>query len=397
MKLIIVLCFLVLCGCSYTVEKNDSVLKNSSKSQIYLYMEETVVEFLQKEGATHADKEVVFNIEAKVIDEKNETIEVKSNAEVKIHGESTIKYRRKSLALDLKDDQMYFNFPYETDEFFLIAMMEDTGYIRNIIGYTVLSDLDLFQNHFEMIHLYFNDIYQGLYLLVEKTHHAIENNKGGVSTVFRRNYGPEFYHKASASHMTETGIDRERKRLQSIYEITSKLSGRAYRDSLYKLIDVPQYCRWLAVNTLLKNGDYLDEVFFYQQDIRNSKQFKINAWDYDDIFNPPHGGHDYENSLIYCDEDPLDKKIGEDSLLYDVFKKELNEIVNTVFTDEYVASLKKLLLEYVAEEFLSMSVSHVMNNFSSNPENAKMELELLVDMRMSQLIYRRDSLRHALQ
>jgi hypothetical protein len=396
MKTTLFTLLLLIASCTYTKNEAEFSINSNPKPEIHLYMEDEILAFLEKDDISYDEKQYTFTISATIIDNPNDTTFFTEKAEIKLHGGSTIKYKKKSIAIDLKDNRKYFNFPYDTDEFFLITMAEDTGYIRNLIGYTTLRELGLFNNHFEMVHIYMNDIYKGIYLIVEKTQNAIQNNKGGISTIFRRNYGPLFEFSYSASHLNDSEVETERSRLQSVYDVVGKFTGRALRDSLHSLIDIPQYCRWLALNTVFKNGDYLDELFFYQQDVDGNKQFKINAWDYDDLFNPPHWGNDYTTSLIYCNEDPLDVAIGSDSTLYDIFKQELNSIVNSTLTDTYLQNLKQFLSEYVQSEFSNPSVSDIMNNFSSSSETAEEELSMLIDFRFNEIFYRRDSIRTVL-
>ena len=52
-------------------------------------------------------------------------------------------------------------------------------------------------------------------------------------------------------------------------------------------------CRWVAANTLLRNGDYIDEVFFYGtlEKGGGSKQeprLHMMGWDYDTVLKPCH-------------------------------------------------------------------------------------------------------------
>jgi hypothetical protein len=70
---------------------------------------------------------------------------------------------------------------------------------------------------------------------------------------------------------------------------------------------VDQYMLWVAANTLLQNGDYDDEVLFYQA----GSVLGVMAWDYDSIFSPCHRGgkQALKSDLLYCAETPLEKKI----------------------------------------------------------------------------------------
>ncbi len=306
----------IISSCLYTTTEDKSYSSLSSqKNEIRLYPTQEMINFLEQLPLQSGAKEVEIEMAGKILDNTHDTTYTFSDIKVKIHGEGTARReRRKSLSVKLPDSERYFNFPYQEKEFFLIAMAEDSGYINNLLGYTFLKEINLFPNHFELTHLYYNDIYQGMYLLVEKSKNAIRNNNGGITSIFRRNYGPSFEMVYQSDQISDTKSTAENKRLKSMYTISQKLSGRAFSDSLSRIIDMREYAKWLAINALLRNGDYLDEIFFYGQQTSDKKSisYKIAAWDYDDLFKPPHWGHDYKNSFIYCNEDPLDVKFGTD-------------------------------------------------------------------------------------
>ena len=89
-------------------------------------------------------------------------------------------------------------------------------------------------------------------------------------------------------------------------------------------LDAAQYLRWVAANTLLRNGDYIDEVFFYGHVRKNAPSagdgggrryrplLHSMGWDYDTVLKPCHPVplryrlKRVNDSLIYCGESKLD-------------------------------------------------------------------------------------------
>lgn len=77
--------------------------------------------------------------------------------------------------------------------------------------------------------------------------------------------------------------------------------------------DLAAYMTWIAANTVLQNGDYDDEVFFYQV----GDTLGIMAWDYDNVLSACHrnGKNAIRTELMFCAETPLEKRILKESAL----------------------------------------------------------------------------------
>lgn len=86
--------------------------------------------------------------------------------------------------------------------------------------------------------------------------------------------------------------------------------------------DLSLYLSWVAINTLLNNGDYDDEVFFYgiarlgenaghREAVAAARYFSIMAWDYDSVFGGCHrkGRNAAKSDVVFCGETPIEKLI----------------------------------------------------------------------------------------
>ena len=77
-----------------------------------------------------------------------------------------------------------------------------------------------------------------------------------------------------------------------------------YRE-LSRVVDMDAYLRWLSFNSLIKMGDYVDEVWFYASDETRDEFgifFQLQAWDLDDAFQECHNKKAFiemSNSLLY--------------------------------------------------------------------------------------------------
>ena len=118
-----------------------------------------------------------------------------------------------------------------------------------------------------------------------------------------------------------------------------------------------QYFRKMAIDYLLQNGDYTDEVYFYALVQQDQIRFSIIPWDYDDLFRSyPHevgitwgSGHlfgdryydshqdilnEIGNKLIFSIEDDLDYAIAMDPYLYGRYESSVTAMLEKISTGD---------------------------------------------------------------
>lgn len=390
-KNILFVCFipLILTSCSFLI--SDNQIQVEALGELQLIMPEEVEAFFRITPQIKENKDSLFWIDVNAI-HQGDSLSF-SDVRINLHGENSIKFPRKSIELKFNGKEYFFNNTNRTKEFFIIAMEEDSGYIHNFIGYSLLTELGLFFSHFEYIKVYFNDSYEGLYLLVEKSQDAIKDRLYPVAAVYRRDYNQDFW-KRYLNDDYSSYDDYFREMLSSLYKFTTEYNNDELLDSLQTILKMDYYCRWLGVNKLLRNGDYLDEVFFYVKPANNNKNFifNITGWDYEDIFKPPHNGNGMENSLIYCSEEEFDVAIAEDSVLYAYYKTILYDELNNILTYSFIEDVKTELESTLIRQFDDSTTCHIMNNFFIDGMDAKTELLKLIDGRFDYIFFHRDSI-----
>jgi hypothetical protein len=281
-----------------------------------------------------------------------------------IRGESTLNYRRKSFSVNMDDNIILFveseNRAREFEEYKLIALVHDYTYIENCIAIGFFHELDLWPTYSVYTEVKLNNNTQGLYLFIEDpVEHFLYQQHADF--ILRRNYNHyiDNYHinENQALHTSEYYINR----FNSIYSFISEYSGEILYDSLMSVMDLHQYFKKIALDMLLENGDYTDEIFFYSKRIDNKDIFGVYPWDYDDLFSEhPHeiginwgcgtvfgtryyGSIDDEIAdvgfkLLFSIEDDLDYKIAIDDYLYQKYLGALNEVV-TIIDDDVIEAV----------------------------------------------------------
>lgn len=361
---------------------------NYKLGTLKLYMPDEVEAFIRITPQLTANKSIIFYITAKTIFNGNTTYY--DHVRMNLHGESSLSYPRKSLELQFDDEDYFFNYPDITDEFFIISMEEDSGYFNNYLGYSFLKRMNLFFSHFEYIKVYINDSYEGLYLFVEKTQEAVKKRFNSVMAVYRKHH-EKFYLKYLNDFYIHYG-DSMHSALASLNTLMDQYTGDTLLNEITKFLDFDSYCQWLALNKLLKNGDYSDEAFFYALSQNDSFLFKVTGWDYEDIFKPPHGNNGFENSLVYCSEYKFDRAIANDSILYNNYRENLKKILTSFITPEFIDSIKNEIETRLIPLFYHKPTAKIMNNFSTSSNDAPKELKELIDSRFNFIFFHRDSI-----
>lgn len=237
------------------------------------------------------------------------------------------------------------------EEFKLLAMVYDYTYIENSTAFGMFRELGICPVYDFFTEVLLNGHTQGLYHFIEDpVEYFIE--KENSSMVIRRGYD-HVVKSWSVSPQSPNPADHYFDRFERIYSILPEYSGKQIYDSLLSYMDLEQYFTKLSVDLLLKNGDYTDEIFFYNKVKDNREVFGIFPWDYDDIFaDQPHeignwwapgsvfGSREYNSmddviddvgsKLLFSIEDDLDYKIARDNFLYQQYLSVLRQVINKI-------------------------------------------------------------------
>ncbi len=281
------------------------------------------------------------------------TINGKSASCKSIHtrGKSSKLYWRKSYSVSLTD---HFDFPVgeyklPMKRFYLLSMSMDRNYLRNRLSFACLNKLDLFPLWYHYIELKINDQTEGLYLLVERPSDHLRRELD-AKAILRRFSSNRISKDKYADGSSQLYQKRVIKTFKAITEACKKLKGEELFNTLDECLDMKAYFRWLAFNYLVRNGDYSDEVFYYDTPSPSQIRFGILPWDFDDIFSlSPHEGNEqrsrlWDQRLIFSREDPLDRTIATDPFLYQQYLHEV-ETFCKILSGEPIAEITNSILD----------------------------------------------------
>lgn len=318
---------------------------------------------------------------------------------VSLHGISTLFTRRHSYNVNFTHSQCFIIDSMAMPFFYLISMANDPGYLESLLGYTILSDLQLFIPYFTAVEVLINNQTQGMYLLIERTADAVLRKQNDIEFVMRRSndddYTIEYYlPKNSQKTLTRGDYILAHQSLYTLHEIYSQ--ERLYQELSCRMA-INGYMQWLAVNTFLQNGDYNDEVFFYAFPALNSEEtmqpfFRISAWDYDDLFMPPHWGLSIPGSLVYCNQNTLDEAIAKDAFLYSKFLALFRDLLGNTLTEAYLSELFAGVETNNAQYLKREAILSIQNNLTGTTGATWEDYAAYYRLKLSHLCQRRKEL-----
>lgn len=306
--------------------------------------------------------------------------------EINTRGLTSLSFMRKNFSIEtdgkLKLAVPSTNDTIKTAKFILSSMSMDDSYFGNKVSYEVLKRVGLWPLNSFYTKVYINGKSQGLYLYTDDLKDYAFKHLG-AKFILRRGYNgriADVYYKGKSDFESKLlrgynrviapkiGLEKKKllpefyvDRFNSLYGFLSKYEGKQLFDSISSVLNLDNYMKKIAVDNILKNGDYTDEVFFYSKSKPGEKvYFDILPWDYDDVFTdlpheigrtdtlcgkvfglrqyPEYSDYVLETNgrFVFSIEDDLDYKIVKDDYLYqkylECFKGVLSQI-DTLFVE----------------------------------------------------------------
>ncbi len=262
-----------------------------------------------------------------------------------LRGQGSFWCERRNYTLDLATDaKRHFMPGAATDEFYLLSMCLDDRYVRAYTVYQLYARLGVFPMEFRFVELRLAGESRGVYLLVEKPKEALVDDDARVRAVIRRGFsGGSTYPEVK---YTSTTVPEAEAAYWSLLDELELPVGAALSAALDDRLDSRGYLALLAMNSLLHNGDYVDESWLSSTEHLHTDGtigdwYAFVGWDPDDAFSDCHYGGAYAYAdpyaLAYCAESELDEIVLRDPVTYaryvDVLEALSTEITPAVFDD----------------------------------------------------------------
>ena len=290
------------------------------------------------------------DVSLKVNDQPWVTVE-----EMETRGQSSIAAKRKNFGIKLEKKISLGQ--VDSKNVNLLNMWIDKGYVSSKFGLMIVDHLNIgapIYNEYTEVRI--NGKTNGLYLMVEKPKSAA----GDSPYVVRRAYKSRFKTDEAKirKDLTKEELSRIEKAGASMYAVIATKSGSNLLNELKDRMDIEAYMKWMIMNSLFKNGDGADEVFFYVDDemyAAGKIYFRIMPWDFDDLFKSMHNVSINQteldrnpNTIIYNFEDKLDLKIANDQVLYAELKRLARNLLMTELSQEKTSAILDSIQEDIS-------------------------------------------------
>jgi hypothetical protein len=304
--------------------KKHSVFRLYMPNELYyLYRNTNEKEIIKEKNLKNIYKKVKLSI-----DNNPET-----DLYIKIRGNSTLEYPKKSFYIK-SVNKFLFKDILETKKLYLLSLIYDVYGFKMEFSYKLLEEMGMAFSYRQFVIVYINDILQGLYLAMERPEDAIKREVKGAVSVYRTKYSKNGFKSCYKTH----GVDTQ-KAIRYFNSIHNENNYILQADKYRKVLDLDMYMKWLAFNSLVENGDTVDELYIYEVRKEPDKIgiFKLFPWDYDNLqTDSAHPEVIVKNPLMWAAEREVDFDIVQNPILYKQYKKTLKKMLTTHLTEKHL-------------------------------------------------------------
>ena len=304
------------------------------------------------------------------------------SAELNLRGKGTLDCERRSFTVRF-DQPAYIRDSPALEHVVLLSMCLDSTYLKMRSSAEVLQGFGLFPPWFTFAELRYGGRSRGVYMVVERPRKAIPRVFPENEVVVRRIRDNIEEVKRPAAETIED-LDAFLAPYRRLFELRRAFVAEALLDALRSHMDYDNYLRWLAVNSVLRNGDYIDEVYFYDRRApagATSPYFAVMGWDYDDILRGCHTRGPLPEPLFYCAESSLDRPVMDHPAVRQVYVEILRSVMTEALSVEaYGALLRRVageLAVYLRREGVADAMRVDREDMSPPPEPEAAAAEML--------------------
>lgn len=324
-------------------------------------------------------------------------------AVIHFRGSTSIKCDRKSIAVNLDGGDNRRLMPGGTgDKMTLLSMCMDDGYVQTAWVDRVLGRLGLYPVGLRYVRLTVAGKNHGVYLLSQNVKDFAAEQETALTMLLRR--GNEQGGKPAEVDLPDPDADPQGAAAAlAVYdELRALAKGQDADARVRERFALDDYLRWMAWNTLVRNGDYVDEVFLLGSVEAGATYFQFIPWDPDDVFSDCHGAGAYAveepSGLLYCAEADLDHAIVEDPAIHARYVKAMRLVLEQASDELLAATMAQVraeLWQVLADDETAAAMGELV---AEDPGAAKVDhARVVIQARMDAMLAEAAARRKALQ
>jgi hypothetical protein len=271
--------------------------------------------------------------------------------EAQLRGKGSLRCQRRNYKVSLPLGQHALIPDSQQSNYYLISMCLDQGYVNQLFGNALMQYLGVFPLHYRLVLLTVNDKEKGIYLLIDHVASRIPQVYPSTQLLVRRGTDidgkpDEVKYSKDPSYIAYADYSTWRDHAANIArQERNQVNDELLLGWLSERLNISQYLTWIAGNTLIHNGDYIDEMWLYAlagQDMKGESrwQYQVIAWDMDDLFSECHYGGRYAievlDGLLYCTESILDHAIFGNESVQNLYVSVLKSVLTQVHDDHII-------------------------------------------------------------
>ena len=217
-----------------------------------------------------------------------------AEAKVKFRGGMSSRYEKHSYAVTLWKRKAIDGLPL-AKKWILNASYIDKSFMRHKLSYDLWRQMnsDNKSPHCSYVHVYENNRYAGLYILMERMdkHSLLIDSKDSTSFIFK---DPPLLvprsetNNRDSMYLATQKFPKLKKRdasiqLKQLENLIFESNDATFKQEIFSVIDINSFIDWQLIILFTNNGDgQLKNYFIYKQNANTP--MKIALWDYDHSF-----------------------------------------------------------------------------------------------------------------
>jgi hypothetical protein len=320
-------------------------------------------------------------------------------------GQGSIGCQRKSMTVTLDGGRRRLMQGVANDEFYLISMCLDTRYFSQVWGDLLLKRIGMFSSSFRYVRVIIDGVNRGVYLMMEKPQDAARDGGLATAIVVRRGYDIRNALAEVKFPKDPAVAEQARLRFEQIGDLALNGDPATLEAALDARVDLDPYFQMLATFSLVENGDYIDEAYFYAANENGTEFYRSSGWDTDDIQSLCHGGGGAaiadRCALTYCSEAELDHSMLRSPAIYNRYRAMLDKVLTTlspqVLSDAMTKTREDLFVAINSDETAAALTEMLAENPAANTEaTAKADIQSIMDAFIARAEVRRAALQNAI-
>jgi hypothetical protein len=268
-------------------------------------------------------------------------------ADAHFRGQSSLDCARKSYTVNLSGPEARRLAPgAANDEFYLISLCLDDAYFRQLFANAFYREEGLFPLDHRLVELTLNEESRGVYMLLEKPDETLPGDHLALESVIRRRFDPEDKPEDVKVPSDPVAGEAALAAYKGVTALVETEPPETLGGALDARIDLDRHLLYLAFQAVMKNGDYVDEAYFYGlregEDPDAPLYFRPMGWDSDDLFSVCHHQGKFEtpdpSGIAYCVEGDLELSIYAADDLYERFAAHVEHLLTVSLTPDIVAT-----------------------------------------------------------